>query len=60
MCARCALDVASHRIERGGEVYCTAFCARQAELAEADGAAAAVNPARDRIVDAVKRKAERA
>jgi hypothetical protein len=33
VCARCGLDVAAHRVERDGAVYCTAFCARAASMA---------------------------
>jgi hypothetical protein len=58
-CARCALDIAAHRTEVNGRVYCTAFCARQAALV-IDGAAVAVVSARARVVARVKAKGARA
>jgi hypothetical protein len=30
VCARCGLDVAAHRVEIAGTVWCSAFCARAA------------------------------
>jgi hypothetical protein len=55
-CARCFLDVASFRVELGGLVFCTAYCARQAT----DGAAVAVSAARARVVAKVRAKGARA
>jgi hypothetical protein len=62
-CRRCGLDLAAHA--RGP--WCTAFCQQQSELAEressgsaagdSDGARAAVDEARARILDRVKRQA---
>jgi hypothetical protein len=31
-CARCHLDVASHRVERNGEVWCSWWCFNQHQL----------------------------
>lgn len=32
-CALCGLDVARHRVEAAGKVYCTPFCFRQVQAA---------------------------
>jgi uncharacterized Zn finger protein (UPF0148 family) len=58
-CAACGLDVASFRVEREGQVYCRAYCSRQAELPN-DGAEVTVRSARERIVQKVRAKGARA
>lgn len=50
-CASCGLDVAAHRVERDGQVFCTWHCSK---AAAADGAVAAVSSARARIVEKVR------
>jgi hypothetical protein len=57
LCARCGIEPAAFRVERGGRVWCGWFCAR-AE-GEVDGAAVAVHSARERIVQHVTRKEKR-
>jgi hypothetical protein len=46
-CARCGLDVAAHRVERDGVVFCTAFCARAAASAQLSAAAPSAEYSRD-------------
>jgi|HubBroStandDraft_1064217.scaffolds.fasta_scaffold75065_5 hypothetical protein len=56
-CEACGLDVASFRVELGGLVFCTAFCARAATV---DGAEVAICSARERIVQKARAKGARA
>jgi hypothetical protein len=38
ICANCGLDCAAFKVEANGEIYCRAYCAGQAALAEAEAA----------------------
>ncbi len=58
VCASCGLDVAAHRVQRGGRVFCCAYCSEHAPGDVDAGARACASPSREPTaeLDAIARE----